>query len=185
MTKVSAHDVAQQLRCRLPGLGTKKLHKLLYYCQGHHLATFGMPLFHDTISAWDMGPVVGQLWHDENRGTEIEAVTNALSESELNTVGYVVSHYGGLSGYELQRLTHTERPWIQANEHREGPGTSQKISHQSIRRYFSEPTDDDDETDSLEPAVVAAWLSGADQAGNRGSQTDSLDEIRARLTTRA
>jgi uncharacterized phage-associated protein len=39
----------------------KKLHKLLYYCQGHHLATFGLPLFDESISAWDMGPVVGTL----------------------------------------------------------------------------------------------------------------------------
>jgi hypothetical protein len=35
---VSAHDVAAALRARLPDLPTKKLHKLLYYCQGHHLA---------------------------------------------------------------------------------------------------------------------------------------------------
>ncbi|MGQ0776145.1 MAG: hypothetical protein ACT4NY_17255 [Pseudonocardiales bacterium] len=40
---LSAHDVAAVLRDRLPGLGAKKLHKLLYYCQGHHLATFGEP----------------------------------------------------------------------------------------------------------------------------------------------
>jgi uncharacterized phage-associated protein len=42
---VSARDVAAALRERLPALGKVKLHKLLYYCQGHHLATFGVPLF--------------------------------------------------------------------------------------------------------------------------------------------
>jgi hypothetical protein len=62
---VSAHDVAAELRDRLPGLGAKKLHKLLYYCQGHHLATFGEPLFGENIGAWDMGPVVEPLWRDE------------------------------------------------------------------------------------------------------------------------
>lgn len=185
MTNVSAHDVARQLRRRLPGLGSKKMHKLLYYCQGHHLATFGTPLFHETISAWDMGPVVGQLWYDEDRGTEIDTVADPLNESELNTVGYVVSHYGGLSGHELQRLTHTEGPWLEANEHRGRPGTSQKITHQSIRRYFCEPPDDEDESGHLDPAAVAAWLSGADQASDREPQPDSLDEIRARLTTRS
>jgi len=41
----SAHDVAAALRDRLPGLPTKKLHKLLYFCQGHHLAVKGEPLF--------------------------------------------------------------------------------------------------------------------------------------------
>jgi uncharacterized phage-associated protein len=59
---VPARDVAAALREWLPDLGAVKLHKLLYYCQGHHLARFGEPLFADTISAWDMGPVVGTLW---------------------------------------------------------------------------------------------------------------------------
>jgi uncharacterized phage-associated protein len=49
---VSARDVAAAIRERLPRVPTKKLHKLLYYCQGHHLAHFGKPLFSDTISAW-------------------------------------------------------------------------------------------------------------------------------------
>ena len=31
--------------------GTKKLHKLMYYCQGHHLATFGEPLFAGVVAA--------------------------------------------------------------------------------------------------------------------------------------
>src|SRR5262249_49336794 len=65
---VSARDVAPALRERLPDLGTVKLHKLLYYCQGHHLAIFGEPLFSETISAWDMGPVVGTLWRGEKDG---------------------------------------------------------------------------------------------------------------------
>ena len=56
MPTLSAHSVAVELRHRLPGVGVKKLHKLLYYCQGHHLATFGLPLFSESISAWDMGP---------------------------------------------------------------------------------------------------------------------------------
>jgi uncharacterized phage-associated protein len=65
---VAARAVASVLRERLPGVGTKKLHKLLYYCQGHHLATFGKPLFGESISAWDMGPVVGSLWKQEKEG---------------------------------------------------------------------------------------------------------------------
>jgi uncharacterized phage-associated protein len=65
---VSAHDVAREIRKRMPGVPVKKLHKLLYFSQGHHLATFRVPLFAETISAWDMGPVVGRLWHREDKG---------------------------------------------------------------------------------------------------------------------
>jgi hypothetical protein len=39
-----AADVAVELRRRLPGVGVKKLHKLLYDCQGHHLADVGRPV---------------------------------------------------------------------------------------------------------------------------------------------
>jgi uncharacterized phage-associated protein len=62
---VPARAIAAALRERLPDIGSVKLHKLLYYCQGHHLATFGEPLFSETISARDMGPVVGTLWREE------------------------------------------------------------------------------------------------------------------------
>jgi uncharacterized phage-associated protein len=88
MTTIQAQQVAAELRRRLPGVGVKKLHKLLYYCQGHHLATFDEPLFIESISAWDMGPVVGQLWKSEkDHGIAVEDAV--LDEAVLNTVGYV------------------------------------------------------------------------------------------------
>ena len=119
-------EVAAALRARLPDLPTKKLHKLLYYCQGHHLAAFGTPLFAETISAWDMGPVVGELWYAEDRGKSPPAAGRRLDEAELNTVGYVVSRYGGLTGRDLERLTHGERPWQRADGGRP-PGGSVRI----------------------------------------------------------
>jgi uncharacterized phage-associated protein len=72
----------------------------LYYCQGHQLATFGEPLFQEAISAWDMGPVVGTLWHDEKHHG-IDGEVTPLSEAELNTIGYVVSRYGRFTGTDL------------------------------------------------------------------------------------
>ena len=83
---VSAHDVARALRARLPGIGALKLQKLLYYCQGHHLAATGEPLFTEAIKAWDNGPVVGQLWHAERHG-EPEPPAHDLTEGQLNTIG--------------------------------------------------------------------------------------------------
>lgn len=186
MTSVSVHHVARQLRHRLPGLGKKKLHKLLYYCQGHHLAIFGTPLFHETISAWDMGPVVGQLWYDEDRETQNATGPDAnLTESELNTVGYVVSHYGALSGHELERLTHSEDPWRDASDRRDAPGTSEKIPDEALRRYFANPHNDEEDANLPGHAAVAEWLHGADETALGRPQTDSLDELRRRLTARA
>ncbi len=94
---LSARDVAAALRDRRPGLPAKKLHTLLYYCQGHHLAAFDEPLFSETISVWDTGPVVGKLGYAEEQG-DVPKVHREMNEAQLNTIGYVLSRYGALTG---------------------------------------------------------------------------------------
>lgn len=69
---------------------------------GHHLATFGKPLFREAISAWDMGPVGSAVWKQDDTGTVPEA-RSELTEAHLNTIGYVLSRYGALSGRDLVR----------------------------------------------------------------------------------
>lgn len=178
---VSAGDVAAVLRARLPGLPTKKLHKLLYYCQGHHLATFDQPLFRETISAWDMGPVVGALWKRENDAKP--PVSRAeLDEAQLNTVGYVISRYGGLTGLDLERLAHSEAPWQQANRRRR-PGESVRIELGAIQEYFrTTGAGDDDDEAVLDSVEVTRWLGDAASRLTGTGRPDSPEEIRARLT---
>ena len=166
---VSARTVAAELRRRLPGLGTKKLHKLLYYCQGYHLGDLGEPLFRESISAWDMGPVVGQLWYEEKAGLPAPAtVSDELTEAQLNSIGYVVSRYGALSGTDLERLTHSESPWRDADRDRR-PQESVRITEEALRAYFE--TADGDEDDAATPPpdsqAVRDWLSSVDP-GNAG-----------------
>jgi uncharacterized phage-associated protein len=131
----SAADIAVTLRSRLPNLPTKKLHKLLYYCQGHYLATFGRPLFPEAVSAFDMGPVMGSLWHREKEPGSSSA-SMGLTEAELNTVGYVVNRYGALSGRDLEILTHHEDPWLRADLGRE-PATASGNSSASSNDLIS------------------------------------------------
>jgi uncharacterized phage-associated protein len=178
---VSARDVATVLRDRLPDLATKKLHKLLYYCQGHHLATFGVPLFSETISAWDMGPMVGSLWSQERRG-EPAGTPVALGEAELNTIGYVLSRYGALTGRDLENLTHGESPWQMADRHRR-PGESARIETQWITEFFTASGIADREEDDvlLDSDTVTRWLAGAEVRRADALQPDSMDELRSRL----
>lgn len=175
---VSAHDVAAVLRERLPDLPVEKLHKLLYYCQGHHLATFGEPLFSEPISAWDMGPVVGRLWRSEK---EMEQTPDrqALDEGQLNTVGYVVSRYGRLTGRDLEILSHGEEPWLTVDRERR-PHESAQIAPQVMRSFFSRPAGDD-ESVVLDSAQVTAWLAGAQDRRSSPSRPDDLAELRSRL----
>jgi len=177
---VSAREVAAELRKRHPGLPTVKLHKLLYYCQGHHLATFGVPLFTEWISAWDMGPVVGALWYAERSGHAVESGT-PLDEAGLNTIGYVLSRYGALTGRDLYHLTHGEAPWRLADAGR-SPGTSVRIPTTSIESYFrSAAGPDEDEEIVLDAAVVAEWLKDAARTRDATAPPDRPDELTARL----
>jgi uncharacterized phage-associated protein len=174
-----ARSVAAVLRERLPGVGVKKLHKLLYYCQGHHLATFGRPLFDETVSAWDMGPVVGSLWFAEKQGAApLGAPSAPLGEAELNTVGYVLSRYGRLSGRDLEILSHAEDPWQRADGSRR-PGGSARIEHEWMRAFFA-AADDDDEI-PLDSEVVSEWLAGARERSGRPPTQDDPQRLRARL----
>lgn len=146
---VPARDIAAVLRQWLPDIGTKKLHKLLYYIQGHHLATFREPLFDEDIVAYDMGPVVEKLWQEEAHGltpAPHEPARRPLSEAELNTIGYVISRYGSMTGSDLQRLSHQERPWQQADVVRRRSGRkSATIERAWLIDYFSgqQASDDD------------------------------------------
>ncbi len=101
---------------------TMKLQKLLYYCQGWHLAWDGVPLFDASIEAWANGPVVREVY-DLHRGEfRFEhplpdcwhADSSRLSSDERETVESVVEHYRSWTADQLSRSTHRERPWIEA-----------------------------------------------------------------------
>ena len=160
----SARDVAAALRQRLPGVGAKKLHKLLYYGQGHHVATFGQPLFNEGIAAYDMGPVVATLWAEEKYGAPDDTLPpEPLTEAELNTIGYVVSRYGNLTGNDLEVLTHGEPPWQKADQNRR-PRESAPILLEWIREYFStagSPAAGDDLP--LDSDAITEWLANASE----------------------
>lgn len=154
---MSAHDVAAAIRHRLPGVGTMKLHKLLYYCQGHHLAQVGRPLFGETISAWDNGPVVGTLWKAEATG-EPTSASEQLDNDALGTVEYVLGRYGALSGADLSRLTHQEDPWVHADQRRRERGvTRATITHDALLDWFT-TADQGDEDDQMDVSVIRQWL---------------------------
>jgi uncharacterized phage-associated protein len=180
---ISAHLAAEEIRKRIPGVGNVKIHKLLYYAQGHHLAAFGEPLFDDTISAWDMGPVVGSLWHAErNEHEQFDFDEAAADEAALNTIGYIVSRYGGLTAQDLIRLSHGEPPWQIANAQRQ-PGTSVRIPTESIREYFAVVADEDEETGPpVDAELLHDVLSGAPERLRRDVRTDTADAIAARIS---
>ncbi len=137
---VSAHDVARELRARLPGgAGRAKIQKLLYYCQGWHLAHYGEPMFAERIEAWKDGPVVATLWADEQHDRPVPG-RHEVSASYLDVLEYVVDRYGGDTGAQLIDRTHGETPWKSIAESAgwTPSAPSKTIEHESLRRFFSD-----------------------------------------------
>ena len=129
----SAVAVATEIRRRCPGTGKAKLHKLLYYVQGYHLAWEGEPAFSDDIEAWKRGPVVASLWRAEKH--RVQSRPEPLRESVLNTITNVLCRLGDETGADLIAATHAEDPWLDATQ----GGTviaNQLITHRSLADYF-------------------------------------------------
>jgi uncharacterized phage-associated protein len=175
---VSAHDVARVLRQQLPGLGDKKLHKLLYLCQGHHVAALGRRLFNEEIHAYDMGPVVARLWKDEKVGRTVPPVD--LDEAALNTVAFVISRYGALPGRDLEILSHHQDPWTDADQAR-SQGGSDIISESALAHFFSSsPRDEENDPPWPDEEVIAECLRGTPQEPPVVHAYDDVERLRER-----
>ena len=130
----SASEVAFELRQRLPGIGDAKLHKLLYYVQGKHLVWQRRPAFSETIEAWDRGPVVAQLWHDEQQG-RLAAPGEPLPETVNDMVTNTIACYGDMTEDDLIAATHREDPWRDVTD--DGRDISQQvISHAALVEFM-------------------------------------------------
>ncbi|BBY22693.1 Panacea domain-containing protein [Mycobacterium stomatepiae] len=118
-----------------------KLQKLLYYAQGHYLATSGKPLFDDEIQAWAHGPVVPAVYHafkSYGRGPiDFDEIGEDFDWDRFKGVEEFVLHiwgrYGSLAAWTLREKTHREPPWRDAFE----DGVRHTgIAHNSMRAYF-------------------------------------------------
>jgi uncharacterized phage-associated protein len=175
----SAADIALELRRRSPGIGVKKLHKLLYYCQGHHLSGVGRQLFSESVSAWDMGPVVGQLWKAEKEASPTGRVVE-LDEAELNTIGYVLSRYGRLTARDLEHMTHAEQPWLRADERRPQGGSAQ-IRTEWMREYFEAERESEDDP-GPDAERIREFVEGAAERLRDSVGPDSVEGLRSRIS---
>ncbi len=135
----SAHDVADELRRRHAGVGDVKLHKLLYYVQGWHLAATGTPAFREDVEAWANGPVVADLWADLKHDRPRPA-PRAVPTATLVVVDYVTRRYGSRSGKELIRQTHAEDPWRDVSES-DSTWRSAEITHAKLGDFFADDAD--------------------------------------------
>ncbi|WP_170167331.1 Panacea domain-containing protein [Actinoplanes xinjiangensis] len=164
----SAHAITAALHLRRTGLGAGKTHSLLFFCQGHHLADLGEPLFAEPIWA-----VAGGAHVDELDDSDTEPPTGEL----LATVDRVMARYGGLSAGELRTLIWASDPWQLAASRPDDP----RIEWMWLQDWFGRAAHDPDEA----PLLSSNQLTGlAERALNEPAGAgvpDSRDRIQARI----
>lgn len=124
-------------------LTNMKLNKLLYYAQGHYLQKHGVPMFEDTIEAWDHGPVVAEVYNQykvfENSviTTWNPALVSSVPPGAADILFEVAREYGKYTASALRNMTHVPNgPWDEVH-HKGERHTAIPIS--SIRAFFSRP----------------------------------------------
>ena len=132
-----------------------KLHKLVYFAHGWHLALWEGPLINEMVEAWEYGPVVPTLYHEfkefgarkiprfatdwnpEALDWDITPRIDADDERVPKLLERIIKIYGSRSAGELSALTHvSDSPWTKTVE--EYPTIRQvDIPNKQIQAYFS------------------------------------------------
>lgn len=134
-----------------------KLQKILYYIQALHLAYFEHGIIDDEFEAWLHGPVSRKVYnnikdlsvlyaeiaYDVNQWN-IGQTPDILIEAQVTSeqkelIDEVIEQYGKLTSSQLENLSHSESPWINA---RNGYGSADKcnevISKDAMKKYYKD-----------------------------------------------
>jgi uncharacterized phage-associated protein len=151
-----AHVVTHYINEKGDTVSPKKLQKLLYYVEAWNLVHLSDPLLFEDFQAWVHGPVLPSLYHElkEYKFNDLKVVAeefdspsqlilkiienNKITHEKLDLIYAVLDRYGSLNSLQLEMLSHSERPWLEA---REGfpPHVSCKniIPKEKMKEYYS------------------------------------------------
>lgn len=107
----------------LGSMNHKKLQKLCFYAQAWHLAFTGNKLMDTDFEAWIHGPVSPRLYNEYKEWRGLVIPQRTCPEDELHTLENfkkflhkIYDLYKEYSADELEELTHSEEPWIEARK---------------------------------------------------------------------
>lgn len=113
-----------------------KIQKLLYYAQGFSLALIRAPLFDEPIIAWNLGPVVVEVYEEYKQfGSDGVPLpdnfdVDKFDDDTKELLDEVYEVYGQFSPSALVEMTHSEPPWRYTKVNNE-------ISHRAMQDYFT------------------------------------------------
>lgn len=120
----NAINIANYMLSKKP-LTPKQVQKLLYYAYSLYLIKYNDKydlenmdrLFEDKIEAWQHGPVIRSVY-DYIKGTAYSnqlvcysSLVNLKDSKIENFIDKIMAVFGQYSGYELEKMTHSEAPW--------------------------------------------------------------------------
>lgn len=134
-----------------------KLQKLMYYIQAWHLAFYNEPLFQGRFQAWVHGPVNRQLYDRFGASKSLysqitmdDVATNfdadKIPRDKRDHIDAVLEEYAKYTGSQLEQMTHSELPWIEA---RRGYQSTQRceveINESMMGRYYRKRVENGEE----------------------------------------
>jgi uncharacterized phage-associated protein len=122
-------------------LSNLKLQKLLYYAQAWFLALYDKPLFSERIEAWVHGPAVppvyGQFKEWAWQPIMCTPATPTFPKLVDEHLTEVMEQYGRFNAYQLELLTHSEKPWRDArNGIPPDEPSNAVIPHEAMRDFY-------------------------------------------------
>ncbi len=123
------------------------LQKLLYYIKPFSYILLGRDIIENECEAWAYGPVFPEIYEkykglgsgvidDYDKSIDYDKL---ISPEEKGALDYVVDNFGIFNGKVLMKLTHKERPWLEARAGiPEFASSRNVISEDVILDYFSE-----------------------------------------------
>lgn len=125
-----------------------KLQKLMYYIQAWSLGINKVAMMDARFEAWVHGPVCRQLY---NRFKETKSLYSVITKEDILNVNaadeiasddkefidYILENFARYSGTQLESMTHSELPWIEA---RGGVGQMEhcenQISEETMKDFY-------------------------------------------------
>lgn len=113
--------IAQYIIMKCEEITPLALQKLLYYSQGFYKSFFGNFLFKADCEAWVHGPVYNEIYYKYKffGSKNIEQyldydISEILDEDKKNLLDVIIKCFGFYNGKALEKMTHYERPWLDA-----------------------------------------------------------------------
>lgn len=144
---MNAHQIAQHVLAKAAqkriSVCNLKLQKLLYYCQGYHLALNKEPIFDNEIEAWEHGPVVNPVYfqYRDFGSFPISHNFNFEDDGDLpgetaSVIEFVIEKYGRTDAWSLRNRTHREAPWVD-HQPIDGNRKNEVIPKEELSAFFS------------------------------------------------